>query len=244
MKLSQIIATMLVMAAVTAAQQPTRVWVNTRSGVYHCSGTRDYGSTQSGMYLTESEAVSRGYRPAHGKSCTAEPAGTLQTPQVPDEPPPAECGVARWPVKILADPDRGRVSPNVVDSTIRALGAKPRPHRLPYNRRVAPEELITYRLKARLVRVKQERDSDLHLLLADPDDASARMIAEIPHPGCAVDTGHQQEYRAARRIVRQLAPGTLVEVTGVAFFDFMHEQRGAAPNGIEIHPVQVVQALN
>jgi hypothetical protein len=31
--------------------------------------------------------------------------------------------------------------------------------------------------------------------------------------------------------------GAVVEVTGVGFFDFMHEQRGVAPNGIELHPV-------
>jgi hypothetical protein len=26
-------------------------------------------------------------------------------------------------------------------------------------------------------------------------------------------------------------------VTGVAFFDFLHGQTGAAPNGIELHPI-------
>ena len=27
------------------------------------------------------------------------------------------------------------------------------------------------------------------------------------------------------------------QVTGVAFFDFLHGQTGVAPNGIELHPV-------
>ena len=29
----------------------------------------------------------------------------------------------------------------------------------------------------------------------------------------------------------------LVTVTGVGFFDFLHEARGQAPNGFELHPV-------
>jgi hypothetical protein len=97
---------------------------------------------------------------------------------------------------------------------------------------------------AKLVRVMEERDSDLHLLLADPEDSSARIIAEIPHPGCAIATGHEREYSVARRQVRPIRPGSLIEVTGVAFFDFMHDQRGAAPNGIELHPVLTVRALD
>jgi hypothetical protein len=27
------------------------------------------------------------------------------------------------------------------------------------------------------------------------------------------------------------------QITGVAFFDFLHGQTGVAPNGIELHPV-------
>ena len=34
----------------SARQEPAKVWVNTRSGVYHCPGTRDYGTTPSGHY--------------------------------------------------------------------------------------------------------------------------------------------------------------------------------------------------
>jgi hypothetical protein len=33
----------------------------------------------------------------------------------------------------------------------------------------------------------------------------------------------------------------LVRVTGVGFFDFLHGQRGVAPNGIELHPVLEVE---
>lgn len=57
----------------TALSQPaggdSRVWVNTSSGVYHCPGTRYYGATKRGRYLSEADAISSGNRPAHGKRC-------------------------------------------------------------------------------------------------------------------------------------------------------------------------------
>ena len=33
----------------------------------------------------------------------------------------------------------------------------------------------------------------------------------------------------------------LVWITGVGFFDYLHGQRGVAPNGIELHPVFYVE---
>lgn len=47
-----------------------KVWVNTRSNVYHCSTDKYYGKTKKGEYLSESEAKAKGARPDHGKSCT------------------------------------------------------------------------------------------------------------------------------------------------------------------------------
>jgi hypothetical protein len=53
-----------------SAGNPTvKVWVNTNSGVYHCPGTRWYGNTKSGQFMTQREAQSKGYRPAYGSVC-------------------------------------------------------------------------------------------------------------------------------------------------------------------------------
>ncbi|MGC1130364.1 MAG: hypothetical protein WA875_12450, partial [Candidatus Acidiferrales bacterium] len=41
-----------------------RVWVNTDSKVYHYSGTRYYGKTKDGKYMSESDAVKAGYQAA------------------------------------------------------------------------------------------------------------------------------------------------------------------------------------
>jgi hypothetical protein len=46
-----------------------RVWVNTNSGVYHCPGTRWYGRTKEGVYMTQREAREKGNRPAYGSVC-------------------------------------------------------------------------------------------------------------------------------------------------------------------------------
>lgn len=46
-----------------------RVWVNTSSGVYHCPGTRWYGATKAGTYMTQKEAQQQRNRPAYGRAC-------------------------------------------------------------------------------------------------------------------------------------------------------------------------------
>ena len=45
------------------------VWVNTNSGVYHCPGTRWYGKTKEGRYMSQRAAQTAGYRPAYGSVC-------------------------------------------------------------------------------------------------------------------------------------------------------------------------------
>jgi hypothetical protein len=46
-----------------------KVWVNTPTKVYHCPGTRWYGATKNGEYMTQKEAQDKGNRPAYGKYC-------------------------------------------------------------------------------------------------------------------------------------------------------------------------------
>lgn len=48
---------------------PGLVWVNTDSKVYHCPGTRYYGTTKQGKYMSESEALHMGARADSGKAC-------------------------------------------------------------------------------------------------------------------------------------------------------------------------------
>ncbi len=53
-------------------KKEAKVWVNTKSGVYHCPGSRWYGKTKQGKYMGECEAQKEGNRPAYGKPCGSE----------------------------------------------------------------------------------------------------------------------------------------------------------------------------
>jgi|GEM_PF-1075161 len=53
----------------TEGNPDVRVWVNTATGVYHCPGSRWYGKTKQGDYMTQAEAQQKHYRPAYGKVC-------------------------------------------------------------------------------------------------------------------------------------------------------------------------------
>lgn len=41
-----------------------KVWVDTAYGYYHCPGTKWYGATRQGVYMTQRQAQDRNYRPA------------------------------------------------------------------------------------------------------------------------------------------------------------------------------------
>jgi len=41
-----------------------QVWVNTETGVYHREGSRFYGTTRKGKYMTQQDAIQTGYKPA------------------------------------------------------------------------------------------------------------------------------------------------------------------------------------
>lgn len=146
---------------------------------------------------------------------------------------------ARWPVKTLRDRDRGAVRMAPVDATVSELTRVTRPPDglLPGRARLVAQERTVYRVRARLRRVFDGSDGDIHLILADPAEPSRVMIAEIPHPLLALGSGLGKVFEIERRqIARHRHPrGELVEVTGVGFFDYY--PRGRQANGLELHPV-------
>ena len=153
-------------------------------------------------------------------------------------------GVERWRVKILADEDRGRVSWTPETTSVAALRQVPRSRRsLPPASRIAPYELTLYRVHAIVRQILPESDGDWHIILADPDRPREALVAEIPDSACALGTGHEAQYAAARRALRATPRYGLIELDGVGFFDFLHGQRGMAPNGFELHPVIGIRQL-
>ena len=109
--------------------------------------------------------------------------------------------------------------------------------------------VTVYRVEARLLWLFTEADNDYHLVLASPRDTTLTMIAEVPDPGCAgaCASGFASVYAQVRQKLLdylnspQSVARPLVRITGVGFFDYIHGQRGVAPNGIELHPVLAVE---
>ena len=52
-----------------APANPTDVWVNLSTKAYHCPGTKYYGATKHGKYMSEADAKAAGFHPSYGKAC-------------------------------------------------------------------------------------------------------------------------------------------------------------------------------
>ena len=165
----------------------------------------------------------------------------------------ARCGVERWPVKTLQDGRASEVNFRPQGTTVEALRERPRP--LSLGARTRGVETTTYRVRARLVEMKREKDSDVHLVIAALRNRRHTMIVEFPSSGCTrrASTSARRKMAAARRALATAcgaAGGSFVRltgtatVTGVGFFDFEHGQRGVAPNAIELHPVVGFRSSN
>ena len=54
----------------TAGGGEGKVWVNTKSKTYHCEGTKYYGKTKAGEYMSEADAKAKGFHADHKKACS------------------------------------------------------------------------------------------------------------------------------------------------------------------------------
>ena len=156
------------------------------------------------------------------------------------------CGTERWSVKTLSDADREKVDFTAKEATVGWLVSQEHPAQSPPDQRIGPIERQTCKVRAQLISYKVEQDGDFHIVIADVEDPGKTMIAEIPSPDCAgaCASAHVEEFRRARAVIMEFsneAPRLTAVVTGVGFFDFAHGQTGAAPNGIELHPVLKIE---
>ena len=98
---------------------------------------------------------------------------------------------------------------------------------------------IEYRQHSRLSYSQDDRD--YHLVLADA--IGRTMITEAPDPTCAAGSILIRQIAEVRRRIESrfpslpATPGVPVTITGVGFFDSIHNVIGQAPNGIELHPI-------
>jgi len=154
------------------------------------------------------------------------------------------CPIERGPVKEGSDASRFSVSTTVTATTIAYLSSRAKPNSYPTNTRIAPYELKTWQLRAYLTQYKVESDGDLHLVLTD--STGRHLVAEIPYGSCVPSSSRWTSQIATARyaMTHNYTVTTswhyvhrLVDVRGLALFDVVHGQTGAASNGIELHPV-------
>jgi hypothetical protein len=136
--------------------------------------------------------------------------------------------------KKLNDTQASLVNLTPVNTSIRALVALP-PHHVS-GHRFLPLETTTYAVHGRVVFVKHQLDSDIHLVLRY---GKRTMITEAPAPRCSAGSLVLTQITAVRRAIRarfpHIAPGGMrvsvpVTVTGVGYFDTVHGQVGVARN--------------
>lgn len=133
------------------------------------------------------------------------------------------CGVERWPVKTLGDADAGKVVLDALSPvTVTEMRQLERPFANnqpgPQDSRSDPVELTVYTMTVALVGSKIESDSDVHLVVADPNDPSATMIVEFPDPDCieSQDVALVASMTNARSAVLQGAPTLIKKIAAGA----------------------------
>jgi hypothetical protein len=167
----------------------------------------------------------------------------------------AGCAVNRSQVKSLRDPTAARIQfETVLDTTISALNGIRSQCRPEGNRRVRNEEFQVFRVVGTIVRVKRERDHDLHIVLADlahprdhivveADDPDFRKNASSPYRDRLAAGRHAFDAMLVNAGAARLSAlnGMTVRVTGVGFFDLNHLQIGRSRSCIELHPILAIE---
>lgn len=160
------------------------------------------------------------------------------------------CPIERGQVKLLADAQGAEVAnAQPEDAKISDLVKIAPPSKAMLSRANTrfTAELHRYRVPALVIGYKLEADYDFHIVLADPDNPSITMIAEIPAGKCMAPTYRKQFSQAQARFAKEFSQPTAkfnrlpkpirITANGVLFFDVLHGQTGVAPNGAELHPL-------
>lgn len=169
--------------------------------------------------------------------------------------PSGQCGVWRWSVKTLSDTSAAQVNFTPLTRTVKQMRQLSPPATLGISTpRIVPHELRTYRIRARLISYKRERDRDFHVVISQVNNSKRTMVTEVVDPTCpgAQDSPRVGTLHGVRQEFIDLygtppssgfreVPGRPVAfIVGVGFWDLCtgaHKPHGAAPNCIELHPV-------
>ncbi len=163
----------------------------------------------------------------------------------PDEKNPACTGKDRWDIKTLTDAGTTGINYTPVATTIANLISIPLVKTIDANTPRFGIEFNTYTIQCRIREYKLSSDGDYHLVMMDLANPTTTMVGEIPDPYCASvqQSAYFANFTKARKdfkntlLATEQADTSVYIITGVAFYDKVHGQLGAAPNAVEIHPI-------
>jgi hypothetical protein len=154
----------------------------------------------------------------------------------------------RWPIKSLSDDDNHDVDFHAIRTKVARLRSFARPDvRVRDDTpRIGQRERHTYRVRARVLEAKVERDGDVILIVAVPGHIRRTIVFEFGNPRCVTDPFKRSQIGAARRAVLNNC-GPLdssftplrgqMRVRGVGYWDRSSSEVGAAPNAFQLWPV-------
>lgn len=158
------------------------------------------------------------------------------------------CGIERWSIKTLSDPDTLKINfQNIVPTTVHAQVSLESPKE---KKSRLNTETNVYSIDCFIVGFKKEsNDKDIHIIIEDIE-TDETMVAEIPSYEC-FEIQKTSRYELFKELQEWfianigqpksnfifLEKHIPVTITGVGFFDLHHGQIGMSGNGREIHPV-------
>jgi hypothetical protein len=159
----------------------------------------------------------------------------------------SQCGVDRWPVKTLSDPGEREIDFVPIPTLVERLRRLHRPTVRSKTKRIKPVEKTAYTIHVSLVAMKRKPDHDIDVVVAASRRRSQTMVAAFPDVACRGAKGSRERakmQRARTDLVTQCVKPTIAEtrltgtatITGITFFGDT-AGLGAAPNGIQLHPV-------
>ena len=183
-----------------------------------------------------------------GQGCGGAVSPSAPTVPIPQPPALLACGVERWFVKTLADPDASTVNlTSVTRTSIRDLNALPQHCDGGPDRRIYDEEYRVFEVIGKVTYIAHEDDRDYHIALEDPNSPGSTVVTEMADTLCAGASisPHLATLRSAEGMFALLLDGrspstlvgTTVRIQGVGFYDFDHGQRGRSVSCIELHPI-------
>lgn len=167
-----------------------------------------------------------------------------------------DCGVERWKIKTLSDPDTILINfSKVVKTSVHEQVTLDRPSINRNSRHTS--ECTVYEMRCSIVGYKRESgDKDIHIILED-EETEETLVAELPSSRCSAIKSTSRSklfFELEKWFVINIGYPTSnfvylkkhipVLITGIGYFDYVHGQIGMASNGREIHPVLGITKRN